>query len=111
MSAAIIAPVIDIIDIRILSSSITVRRVRPVNDCVLEQHLVQRLNVGVVMCVLQADAAEFAGVEFQQRGFGARDMAEIIERAAPEILAYAIGSELRVTQTETPARHELVHAL
>src|SRR5262245_24748441 len=84
---------------------------RPVDDGVLEQNLIERFYVRLVMAVLEPQTAEFAGVEFEQRRCGIGYAPEIIERAAGEQRIDILGAELRVAKTKAPTRHELIDAL
>jgi hypothetical protein len=96
------------IDLRMMVSSVAVGRVRPIDDGVLEQNLVQRSYIGIVVRVLQAQPAEFAAYRIPSsadsaRGVRPRSSSALPISAAPTRLA----SELGVAQAEAPTRHEL----
>src|SRR5215471_12979078 len=85
--------------------------VRPIDDGVLEEDFVVRPEVAFVVCVLQAEAAEFAGVIFDECGLGVWRMPEIVEPAAGQCRSRIRTAQPRITQSDAPLRHELVDAL
>src|SRR4051812_24431107 len=87
------------------------RAVGAIGDGVLEQDSIIRIQIRLIVGVLQAKAAKLAGVEFEKPRHRTRRVAEIVERTAAERRRYVIRRKLRVTRTEAPTRRELVHRL
>src|ERR1043165_7229923 len=80
-------------------------------DDVLQDRLVIGRAARPIAVVLQAEAAELAGVVFEHRTRAARRYPPAVDRAARQRADLAVAADLVVAQPHAPLRHELIGRL
>src|SRR5437764_15497665 len=92
----------------ITPTSEDMRAMRADADDVLQDCLVIRRAARPVAVVLQAEAAELAGVVFEHRAGAPRRRPAAVDRAGGKQPGLPVAVDLVITQPYPPARHEPV---